>query len=52
MKPDFDVFFWKLHFSVKHLATGKGTLKNRLNEVFKSYCFIFLSILVVLKSSA
>ena len=37
MKPDFDNFFWKLHLSVKHLATGKGTLKTRLNEVFISY---------------
>lgn len=36
-KPDFDSCFWKLHFSVKHLATGKGTLKTRLNEVFISH---------------
>jgi hypothetical protein len=33
-EPDFDAYFWKLHFSIKHLATGKGTLKKRLNEVF------------------
>ena len=37
MTPNFDAFFWKLHFSVKHLATGKGTLKIRLNEVFMSH---------------
>ena len=37
MNPDFDVLFWKLHVSVKHLATGAGTLKSRLNEVFTSH---------------
>ena len=30
-------FFIKLHSSVEHLVTGKGTLKQRLEEIFRSH---------------
>jgi hypothetical protein len=36
-KTKIDNLFWKLHFSVQHLATGKETLKARLREVFVSH---------------
>jgi len=29
--------YHKLHLSVKHLATGRGLLKLRLEEIYKSY---------------
>lgn len=30
-------FYHKLHPSVKHLATGKGSLRERLQEVYMSH---------------
>jgi hypothetical protein len=34
---DAENFYHKLHLSVKHLATGKGLLKNRLEEIYISH---------------